>query len=89
MIPHKYRYIFWLYNNHDNKFKQQCSFCIGGIDITENYCSIQYFTVLYYECSRILDTVDLYVLYHIMAISTHCENFYIAKLGCRSFSVAQ
>lgn len=89
MIPRKYRYIFWLYNNHDNKFKQQCSFCIGGIDVTENYCSIQYFTVLYYECSRILDIVDLYVLYHIMVISTHCENFYIAKLGCRSFSVAQ
>lgn len=59
MIPRKYRYIFWLYNNHDNKFKQQCLFCIGGIDVTENYCSIQYFTVLYYECSRILDTVDL------------------------------
>lgn len=51
IIPRKYRYIFWLYNNHDDKFKQQCSFCIGGIDVTENYCSIQYFTVLYYECS--------------------------------------
>lgn len=40
MIPHKYRYIFWLYNNHDNKFNNNAPFAL--VELTSLRTTVAY-----------------------------------------------
>lgn len=40
MIPCKYRYIFWLYNNHDNKFNNNAPFAL--VELTSLRTTVAY-----------------------------------------------